>query len=79
MRAVSTELPCFAREVGVSRVYGFYPEADVDGEFPLSIPNGDGLSPGTVVDMFVLGGLGTSLPNGDPSTKPSSWPTAPRR
>jgi hypothetical protein len=59
-------LPCFARDAGVTRVFGFYPEAFVDAELPLAIPNDDDLAPGTVVDMFVLGGLGTLLPSGEP-------------
>jgi hypothetical protein len=59
-----SDLPCFAQEAGVRRLFGFYPEAEVNGEFAVRVPNADGLAPSTQVDLFVLGGLDTKLANG---------------
>lgn len=49
----------------VDALYAFSPEDNIDGTFPVKIPNDDGLAPGTTVDMFALGGLECVRSNGE--------------
>ena len=58
--------PCFATDTaGLEGLYAFRPEGPVEGDgFPLRIPNTTGLAPGTTVELLVLGGLETRLPDG---------------
>ena len=59
------ERPCFLPEQPFDAVWGLAPEADIDGEgFPIRIPNEHQLPAGTVVDLFVLGGLSCHLADG---------------
>ena len=46
--------------------YGFSPEGDViNGGFPVRIPNTTGLSAGTAVDLYALGGIACNTPAGE--------------
>ncbi len=59
--------PCFAEGLDLLGLYAFAPEVAVlgaTGGFPIRIPNVHGLADGTRVDLFVLGGLDTFLPDG---------------
>ncbi len=59
--------PCFAEGLDLLGLYAFGPEVAVlgaTGGFPIRIPNVHGLADGTRVDLFVLGGLDTFLPDG---------------
>lgn len=50
---------------GFLGAYGFRPEVDVlGGGVAVRIPNATGLAPGTTVELWVLGGLATSLADG---------------
>lgn len=49
---------------GFLGAYGFRPEVDVLGGVAVRIPNTTGLAPDTSVDLYVLGGLATSLADG---------------
>lgn len=58
--------PCFADGVALDGAYVFAPEGTILGGAPVRIPNDDCLAPGTVVDLYVLGGLETELIDGTP-------------
>ncbi|MDX9722382.1 MAG: hypothetical protein RBU37_16680, partial [Myxococcota bacterium] len=43
---------------GVVSLFGFYPEADVDGQgYTFTLPNKTGLAANSAVDFYLLGGL----------------------
>jgi len=57
--------PCFLPPtVHLEGLYAFSVEGDIDGAFPVRIPNITLLPPGTIVDLYVLGGLGSTLRDG---------------
>ena len=57
--------PCFVDPAEPpDALYAFNVSNDVDGTVPVRLENQDGLAPGTVVDVFVLGGLFCTLPDG---------------
>jgi hypothetical protein len=59
--------PCFLPpSVQLEGLYSFSVEADIDGAFPMRIPNATMLPAGTTVDLFVLGGLSCTLAGGEP-------------
>jgi hypothetical protein len=50
--------------------YGFSPEGDViGGGFTVRIPNSTNLAAGAAVDLYALGGIACTLPNGDHITE----------
>lgn len=57
---------CFLGDDDVpDRLWAFLPEVDVlDDAFDMRIPNEDGLAPGAEVELFVLGGLATTIQGG---------------
>ncbi|MGE0790831.1 MAG: hypothetical protein AB7S26_34470 [Sandaracinaceae bacterium] len=55
---------CFAAPGALDGAYVFWPETSIEGGTPVSIPNTGALAPGTVVDLFVLGGLQIYLLDG---------------
>lgn len=67
--------PCFlpAGET-FDGVWALGPEEDVAGDgFPVRIPNDQGLAPGTVVDLYVLGGLFCQLPGSNEQLEEGRW------
>jgi len=56
--------PCFARDLALDGAYAFDPEGPVVAGAGVRVANEDGLLPGTVVDLYVLGGLDTRLIDG---------------
>lgn len=58
---------CFLGDSAPSRLWAFSPEANVNeaGTFSFRIANDDGLESGALVDLYVLGGLGTTLGTGE--------------
>ena len=63
----SDERLCFLEDTAPSRMWAFSPEANVNeaSTFSFRIANDDGLAAGATVDIFVLGGLGTTLGTGE--------------
>ena len=55
---------CFADGRPLLGAYAFTPEGPLGSPAALSLPNDAGLAPGATVDLFVLGGLETRLPDG---------------
>ena len=51
---------------GFLGAHGFRPETDVEGGAAVHIPNATGLAAGTTVDLYLLGGLASSLADGTP-------------
>lgn len=51
---------------GFLGAYGFRPETDVNGGVAVRIPNTTGLAAGASVDLYLLGGLATTLADGTP-------------
>ncbi|MDX9724294.1 MAG: carboxypeptidase-like regulatory domain-containing protein, partial [Myxococcota bacterium] len=48
---------CFVEDTGVVSLFGFYPEADVDGQgYTFTLPNKTGLAANSAVDFYLLGG-----------------------
>lgn len=67
--------PCFlpAGEA-FDGVYALGPEEDISGDgFPVRIPNETNLAPGTVVDLYVLGGLFCQLPGAPEPIEEGRW------
>ncbi|MBN1946038.1 MAG: hypothetical protein JW797_10200 [Bradymonadales bacterium] len=64
-RHFGSEIPefCFLKDApALIGLYGFSPEAEVDEpSFAMRIPNHSGLDAGTTVDLYLLGGLNTTL------------------
>jgi hypothetical protein len=56
---------CFL-DAPVDALWAFSVEANVDKSFRVRVPNANGLSPGEEVDLFVLGGIDTTLSFGTP-------------
>lgn len=68
-RLSPSEAGCITRDIpsGAVAVYAISPEAGVTGgAFPVRIPNSSGLPAGSAVEIYVLGGLSTVLPDGAP-------------
>lgn len=63
-RVDASATECWAEGETFDGAYVFSPEAGVTGGADISIPNSDGLSPGTEVEMFIVGGLETFLLDG---------------
>jgi len=55
---------CFRGDLALNGAYVFSPEVVVEAGAAVSIPNADGLAAGSVVDLYVLGGLETRLLDG---------------
>ena len=55
---------CFSRGSTFDGAYVFNPEAEVEAGAAVSIPNEAALAAGTIIDLYVLGGLETRLIDG---------------
>lgn len=57
---------CFLGDTQPTALWAFSPEANVSeaNSFSVRMPNEGDLAPGTVVDLYALGGLGTTGPDG---------------
>ncbi len=62
-RHAVTAPPCFARGADLLGLYAFTPEVRVDPGFRVRIPNRHGLEEGARVELLLLGGLETILPD----------------
>lgn len=60
--------PCFVDPMDAPEaIFAFTTEIDVEGQgFPIRVRNTNNLSAGATVDLFTLGALACTLPNGDP-------------
>lgn len=67
MVPVDAEGVCFTGESEPLAIWAFSPEINVpdDTTFDVTFPNSSALAPGSTVDIFVLGGLGTTGPEGE--------------
>jgi len=64
-RLSQSEFPDFAREAGLLGLYAFAPEYRTgESGFAMRIPNNHGLADGDRLELLILGGLDTVLPDG---------------
>jgi hypothetical protein len=67
---------CFLPAEGpeILGLWGFGPESNVNDElFPVRIPNTANLAPSTAIDLYVLGGLGTTTTRFDGGVEEGQW------